>query len=268
MVWGQSRIAFFMMPTKHLALAFILLISSYSIHYGQSAEALIKEGQRFENEFNQDEALKKYEAVLKQDPNHVWALTRASRMIANIATRQSDNKKKLEKLAVAEKYSKRALQLNDKDANAHFSLLVVLGLQSELAPSPREKLKDAKLIRAEAEKIIQLDSTYALAYFVLGKWHYELSKLTWVERVACDLFYGGLPAGVSMKESVKNFNKALALDPEQIIILYGHASALHFEGKDAEAIRVLEKAIRLPLRDVDDALRKEKCKELLKELKN
>ena len=139
---------------------------------------------------------------------------------------------------------------------------------SEIAPSPREKLKDAKLIRLEAEKIISLDPKYGLGYFVLGKWHFELSKLTWVERVACDLFYGGVPDGVSMEESFKNFNMALKLDPDQIIILYGKAAALHYEGKDEEAIRILERAISLPLRDVDDEFRKERCKTLLKEIKD
>lgn len=225
------------------------------------------DGHQLEGEFKIAEALKRYEMALQQDPDYVPALIRASRMTSNIAAHIKELPKKKEELAIAEKYSKRAVTLNPENPDAHFSLLVVLGLQSEIAPSPREKLKDAKLIHEEAEKIISLDPKYALGYFVLGKWHYELSKLTWVERVACDLFYGGVPKGVSMEESFKNFNIALKLDPDQIIILYGKAAALHYEGKDEEAIRILERAISLPLRDVDDEYRKERCKTLLKEIK-
>jgi tetratricopeptide (TPR) repeat protein len=234
----------------------------------QTKEALMEEGRVLEGEFKIEEALKKYETALQQDADFVPALVRASRMTSNIAAHIKDLPKRKEQLAIAEKYSKRAVALNADNPDAHFSLLVVLGLQSEIAPSPREKLKDAKLIKSEADKIISLDPKYALGYFVLGKWHYELSKLTWVERVACDLFYGGVPEGVSMEESFKNFNIALKLDPDQIIILYGKAAALHYEGKDQEAIRILERAITLPLRDVDDEFRKERCRNLLKEIKD
>jgi tetratricopeptide (TPR) repeat protein len=251
-----------------IRVALFLLLIVPAFLFAQSADELLKEGLALEKDFKLAEALQKYEAALKINPDHPQVLVRASRMTSNAASRITDKDKKREKLSVAEKYAKRSLQLDDRDPEAHFALLVVWGLQSEIAPSPREKLKDAKLVREEAEKIIKLDPNYALAYFVLGKWHYELSKLTWVERVACDLFYGGLPEGVSMQESVKNYNKALQLDPTQIIILYGHASALHYEGKDEEAIRVLEKALSLPLRDADDEQRKGKCRELLKEIKD
>jgi tetratricopeptide (TPR) repeat protein len=242
-----------------------LIFSSFTL-FGQTSEVTMTEGLGLEEEFKPAEALKKYEIVLKQNPDHIQALIRASRMMCNAAGRMVDKIEKGEKLAQAEVLAKRAVQLGPQIADAHFSLLVVLGLQSEIAPSPREKLKDAKLIHEEAQKIIEINPGYALAYYVLGKWHYELSSLTWVERVACDLFYGGLPQGVSMKESIKNFDKAIELDPDQIIILYGYALTLHYQGKDEDAKRVLQKAINLPLRDVDDPARKEKCKALLKKI--
>lgn len=250
------------------AILLILFVTSCVILSAQSNTALMEEGHRLESDFKIVEALKRYESILRHDADYVPALIRASRMTSNIAAHIDELPKRREQLAIAEKYSKRAVFLNPENPDAHFSLLVVLGLLSEIAPSPREKLKDAKLIRLEAEKIISLDPKYGLGYFVLGKWHFELSKLTWVERVACDLFYGGVPDGVSMEESFKNFNMALKLDPDQIIILYGKAAALHYEGKDEEAIRILERAISLPLRDVDDEFRKERCKTLLKEIKD
>jgi tetratricopeptide (TPR) repeat protein len=236
--------------------------------FSQSIEVLMDEGLRFESEFKPGEALKNYKAILKQNPDHAKALLHASRMTSNEASRIKNIDLKRTKLLEAEKYSRHSLEINNADPDAHFSLLVALGLQAEIAPSAREKIKDAMNIREECEKIISIDSTYALAYFVMGKWHYELSKLNWFERMTCDLFFGGLPEGVSMEESVRNFNKALSLDPTQIIILYGHATVLHYEERDKEAIAVLEKALKLPLRDMDDEERKGKCSELLKEIKN
>jgi tetratricopeptide (TPR) repeat protein len=249
-------------------LLILLVVGSSPFVLGQTVETLMEDAFRFEKEFKPDEALKKYKAILIQNPDHAKALWHASRMTSNEASRIKDEEKKRFKLLEAEKYSRRSLERDSMDADAHFSLLVALGLMSEIAPSAREKIKDALIIRDEAEKIIGIDSTYALAYFVLGKWHYEISKLNWFERMACDLFFGGLPEGVSMDESIRNFNKALKLDPTQIIILYGHATVLHYQEKDKEAIAVLEKALSLPLRDMDDEERKGKCRELLSEIRD
>jgi len=247
---------------------FVIFLSLFSNFLSaQNIDVLMEDGLRYEKEFKLEEALRKYEEILKSEPNHLQALIHASRMTSNIAGHIKDKEQRRERLVIAEDYAKRSIKLNPKSPDAHFSLVVTLGLQSEIAPSPREKVKDAKLLRAEAEKIIEVDPNYALGYFVLGKWHYEVSKLNWFERTACDLFFGGFPDGVSMHEAVKNFNKATALDPNQIIILYGHASVLHYEGEDEEAIKVLQKAINLPIREPDDAFRKEKCKELIKEIK-
>jgi tetratricopeptide (TPR) repeat protein len=245
----------------------IFLYLNADFLFGQSASMLMEEGLRFEKEFKLEEALKKYESVLKAEPNHLEALIHASRMTSNIAGHIEDKDARRKKLVVSENYSRRAIKINPGSADAHFSLVLTLALQSEVAVSPREKVKDAKLIREESEKIIELDPNYALGYFVLGKWHFEVSKFNWLERTACDLFFGGFPENVSMEEAKKNFDKAIALDPNQIIILYGQASILHYEGEGEKAIQILHRAISLPVREADDAFRKEKCEKLLKEIK-
>jgi tetratricopeptide (TPR) repeat protein len=265
MVGSQSWSSFFL--NMKCVLLVVFVVGCFP-GFSQSVEVLMEEGLRLEQEFKPAEALRNYKAILKQDPDHAKSLLHASRMTSNEASRIKNVDLKRTKLLEAEKYSRHSLEINNADPDAHFSLLVALGLQSEIAPSAREKIKDAMIIRDECEKIIALDSNYALAYFVLGKWHYEISKLNWFERMACDLFFGGMPEGVSMEESVRNFNKALALDPTQIIILYGHATVLHYEERDEEAIAVLQKALKLPLRDMDDEERKGKCRELLKEIKD
>jgi tetratricopeptide (TPR) repeat protein len=247
-------------------LSFFFLILSHTL-CAQSADILMNEGLLLEKEFKLDEALKKYDVVLKLQPNHVQGLIHASRMTSNLAGRMKDKEAKRDKLLVAETMARHAIELNPDSADAHFSLIITLGLHSEMA-SPKEKIKDAKLLKAEAEKIIEIDPSYALAYFVLGKWHYEVCKLSWFERTACNLFFDDFSEGVSMEESLKNFKKALALDPTQIIILYGYSSALHYLRKDEEAISILEKALTLPIREPDDAVRKEKCRELIREIKN
>jgi tetratricopeptide (TPR) repeat protein len=243
----------------------LLACSCYSLS-AQSIEARLQEGLRLESEFKPEEALKKYESVLQSDPDNVRALTHGSRMLSNRAGHATDAGIRTTSLRRAESYSVKAIRLDSLSTDAHFSLIVTQGLQAESAGSPREKIKNAKVIRKEAEIILRLDSSYALAYFVLGKWHHELSQLNWFERVACDLFFGGLPEGVSMDKAVVYFQQALRLEPNNILFLYGQAIALHYQRKDKEAILLLNRALKLPPNDPDDFIRRDKCVRLLKEI--
>jgi tetratricopeptide (TPR) repeat protein len=144
--------------------------------------------------------------------------------------------------------------------------IIAIGLMTEVAGSPREKIQDAKTIRMEAETLLKLDSTFAPAYFILGKWHFELARLSWVEQMACKLFFGGLPDGISMEAAIENFKKASILQPNTILFLFGEASAFHYEGEDEKAIRLLKQALALPPKEPDDLPRKERCSQLLREI--
>ena len=243
-----------------------LLLISLQIASGQSADSLFHEGFKLESSFHADEALERYSLAIQLNPNHIQALTHSSRMLSNRAGHNPNLDLKIKDLQEAETVSRRAIALKPNSTDAHFSLIVTLGLQAESAGNPREKIKNAKIIREEAEIILRLDSTYALAWFVLGKWHHELSRLNWYERLACELFFGGLPEGISMDKAVYYFNRALRLEPESILFLYGQAISLHYLNEDDQARAILKRALQLPLKDPDDAIRKQKCSALLKEI--
>ncbi len=243
-----------------------LLLFSLQIAWGQSADSLFHEGLKLEKAFLTDEALARYSMAIQLNPEHVQALTHTSRMLSNRAGHNPDLGQKVKDLREAEAISRRAIALRATSTDAHFSLIVTLGLQAESAGSPREKIKNAKIIRDEAEIILRLDSTYALAWFVLGKWHHELFRLNWYERLACEWFFGGLPEGISMDKAVYYFNRALRLEPDSILFLYGQAISLHYLKKDEQARSILKRALQLPLKDPDDSIRKQKCSALLKEI--
>lgn len=243
-----------------------LLLLSVHVAWGQSADSLFQEGLRLEKNFHTDEALARYSRAIQLNPEHVGALTHTSRMLSNRAGHNSNHEQKIKDLHEAEKLSRRAIALESRATEAHFSLIVTMGLQAEAAGNPREKIKNARIIREEAETILRLDSTYALAWFVLGKWHHELSRLNWYERLACEWFFGGLPEGISMDKAVNYFNRALQLEPDSILFLYGQAISLHYLNRDKEARAILKRALQLPLKDPDDSIRKEKCSTLLREI--
>ncbi|SKC78662.1 hypothetical protein [Ohtaekwangia koreensis] len=227
------------------------------------------EGMHLEKEFKVEAALEKYELCLKSNPHHAQALTHASRMLSNIGGRLPVDKKEEKKkyYSKAKAYAIRSVAINNQDIEARLAYIISMGLMTEVAGSPREKIQDAKLIRQEADAMIKMDSTFAPAYFILGKWHFELARLSWIEQMACKFFFGGLPENISMDAAIKNLKKASELQPNTILFLFGEASAYHYQDEDDKAVKLLQQALALPLKEPDDIPRKERCTALLKEIK-
>ncbi len=237
--------------------------------FGQSTQTHFEEGLKLEKAFKVEAALEKYELVLKANPNHAQALHHASRMLSNIGGRMKDDvEKKKNYFIQAKAYAAKSIELNGDSPEARLAHIVAMGLLSEIAASPREKLNDAKVIRYEAETILKIDSTFAGAYFVLGKWHYELAKLSWYEQLACKVFFGGLPEGISIDAAQKYFQKASALEPNTILYLFGEASVYAFKHDYKKARTLLEHALSLPNKEPDDSQRKDRCRQLLNEIKS
>jgi Flp pilus assembly protein TadD len=69
-----------------------------------------------------------------------------------------------------------------------------------------------------------------------------------------------------MDKAVHYFNRALKLEPDSILFLYGQAISLHYLDRDEQARAILKRALQLPLKDPDDSIRKEKCSALLREI--
>ena len=252
---------------RRIVLIIVLIGITFSMTSANSSEEWVKRGILAEKKFDEQNALKFYELAIKENPNHVEALWRASRMLSNSAGRSADKNGKLVKAKQADALAKKAIRLNPQSVEARLCHIIALGLLSEVASSPSEKLTNAKVIYAEAETVLTIDSLNAPAYYVLGKWHLELAKLNWAEKLACNLLFGGVPRGVSFDKSLRYFEKAIRLQPDYILFYYGKASVFYHTGSYDKAITILERALHLTPVEPDDAIRQQKCKSMLKESK-
>ena len=208
-------------------------------------------------------ALACYRQVIDTGVPNSEATWRAARMMANIAGHSTDRSAKYKQAMEARDMARRAIQLDSKSKDARLAYIISMGLLSEAASSPREKLQNAKIIRSEADALLNMDSAYAPAHYILGKWHYELAKLNWIERLACNTLFGGLPGDVSFERSLRYLEKAIALQPDYILFHYAKACTLYETGKYGDAIRELELALSLPRQEPADKTRHEKCADLL-----
>jgi hypothetical protein len=255
------------LPYLSINILLVILMTASCSSYGQD---YFQEGLALEKEFKIEAALEKYEQAILQNPENGLAFYHASRMLSNIGGNLPLSKKELkkEKYQKAKAFALTSIQFLPENPHTHLAYTIALGLLSEISGTPREKIVDAKIIKEEGETIIRLNPTMAEGYFILGKWNFELSKLNWFEQMACQVFFGGLPEGFSMEAAKENFEKANQLQPNTILFLFGEASVLHYQGKLIQAKKLLERAIGLPLQEPDDAQRKLRCQQLLKQIKN
>lgn len=226
------------------------------------------QGLKLENEFKVEAALEKFELAIRQNPKNAEALTHASRMLSNIGGRlpKTERDQKLDYYARAKTYAEKSIEISPTGTENRLAYVISLGLQSEIATNPHEKVRHAQNIHNEATRILQLDSTFAEAYFILGKWQYELSRLNWMELMACRIFFGGFPEEISMERALEYFKKANSYKQDYILFLFGLASAQHALGENDKATLTLQRALALPLSEPDDAPRKERCQNLLKQI--
>lgn len=247
---------------------FLFYLTLVCVEASAQSQDFFADGLKLEKEFKVEAALEKYEAAIRQNPKNAKALTHASRMLSNIGGRiaRTEHDRKLELYEKARVYAEKSMTLNNSDPEAHLAYVISLGLQSEIATNPHEKVRYAQNIHNEATKILKLDSTFAEAYFILGKWQYELSRLNWVELMACKLFFGGFPEQISLERSLEYFKKANSYKQDYILFLFGLASAQHALGDNDKATQTLQKALSLPMAEPDDATRKERCQALLRQI--
>lgn len=154
---------------------------------------------------------------------------------------------------------KRALELNEADADAHFQLARSLG-KIALFKGIFKSVSLAKQVRKEAERALHLDSLHDGAWHILGRWHREVSKKPKILRLPMGL-------GAANKEDALSFIKrAVELNPAYINH-HLEMGITYLRSKDKNAARLeFEKTLELPSQRPLDEKYKSEAKKYLAEM--
>jgi tetratricopeptide (TPR) repeat protein len=242
-----------------------LLILLPCSNQAQDVNLLLKEAQQFESSFKDGEALQKYVEVIRLQPQHIMALSKASELNCIIGKRQATKEKQKAFYRMAQNYAQRALQAGPNNSAANCAMAVATGRLAMMA-SGDEKIKGIKEVKIYAEKSIKADATNFKAWHILAKWHYEVSDLNGVERWLVKVAYESLPKA-SLDEAIKDYEKSRQLNPGFILNYLELAKAYHRKDNDKKAVELLEAMMKLPNTFTDDASIKVKGKKLLEEYK-
>lgn len=252
-----------LMKQLHLLSFFILLTITA---FAQDIETLLAEGKRLKAQYKEQEALSKFESVLKKEPDNEVALQQASYLLSVTGDRQKSREQQVASYERAQSYAQAGIRLNEKNAEHHFNYALALGRLSLLADS-EGRLKNAKLIKQQAERALVLDPKHAGANHIMGRLNREISNMSSVKVLAAKALYGGVPENCSFAQAELYFQKAMQNRPGYILYYYDAALNYVYMGKKDEARKLLEKAVSLPMITPDDPYRVNDCKALLAKLK-
>lgn len=247
-----------------LFLALTLLISHVAV-CDERVDGLIREGSVFDDKFQPKEALDCYLPAEKLDPDNVDLLLRIARQYRHLMQDATKTDQKLRLGEIAKKYAGRAAALAPNNAEAHLSMAISYAKMTPILGT-KERMEYSRLIKTSVDKAISLDPTKDRAWHILGCWHQRLADIGMVKRAIAMVVYGGLPAATN-EESVKCLQKAIELNPNDLIHYIELGRTYAQMGKTAEARRYIEKGLAMPDVGKDDPEAKKLGRETLAELK-
>jgi tetratricopeptide (TPR) repeat protein len=215
---------------------------------------------------NYEAAFPLYQMLLKSDSNNVNYVYGAAQSYCRIGYRQATESAKQNYYKTGLKLAQKAVKLDDKNAEAHFSYALALGRINENAGS-KQKIANAKLIKREADRCIELNAKHAGAWHLLGRWHRELASLSSMEKAMVNSFFGGMPTGASNDKAIECFKTAINLESGYILHKYELANTYYKMDDKTNAKTWLAEAMKCEQKTTDDKDGYKKCEELQKELK-
>jgi len=243
---------------------FLLLICSTAVLAAQDINVLLQEADKLEKALNEKGALEKYQQVVRLHPASLQALNKCSELCSRVGNRETSQKARFDYYEAAQTFASIALKIAPQNSAANCMMAIALGRLS-LEKSGKEKVKAAKEIKKYADLALKNDPQNAKAWHVMGRWHYEVSNLSFVEKAAVKLMFGGMPKS-SFKEAVAAFEKAKALSPDFVINYFELAKAYKKTGEKSKAKTAINTMLQLPNSTEDDEASKTNAKKLLKEL--
>ena len=164
-------------------------------------------------------ALRDYDAAYKSRPSGFQELFRMSRVyndLGRAALSNSDSSEFFYRQAIA--FADSLYRHYPDTSVTQFMYALTYG---SLLPfsGVRERVRIGKLVHDHALRALELDSTYTMAYVLLGIFEREASKLSWLEKGIVRIVFGQDIRG-SLQQSELYFNTALQYEPKNIFASY------------------------------------------------
>lgn len=201
---------------------------------------------------------------LNEYPDDVDILWRIARAHFDIADQTADIEIHKAHLYPGIEAAKKALELNPSSARANHWYAVLIG-KIGLLEGTEQKIINSYDVEKYGLRAIELDPSYDGTYHVMGRWHFELASLSWIERTIAEWVYETPPEG-GFDHAADFYRKAIQAKPDEIRHHLWLGKTLIELDDEAEAEKVFNHIMKMkPMDDSDRNMQKE-AKELLEDL--
>lgn len=240
--------------------AFTLVFHCKSVAQQQTGDSLAAKADSLYEAYAEEEALEAYEQILENEPDNYEALWRASFLHSRIGNRLEGEDTQRAYYNRAINLAEQALKADSTNAQSHFVMSVAMGRKALIAGA-RDRVAASRDIKRHVDRALAYDSTHAGAWHVLGRWHFKVANLSFVERLAANTLFGGIPGDASNQKAAQSIERAIELNDHYV--LYYHDLAMVYDemGEEQKAIEACRKALELQNLTPDDPALKKECKE-------
>ena len=244
-----------------------LLLAAFTSVHAQSAAEQVALGDKESAARHSAAALERYESAIKLDPRDFNALWKASREAVDIGEAETNDARRSSLNARATDYARRAVAINDKDADAHFHLARALG-RTALTLGARDRVKYAGEIRAQALRALELQPRHAGASHVMGEWNAQVMRLGGIQRMFAKTFLGAsLFDSASWAEATRYMQQAVAIEPNRLVHHLDLARVYRDSKRPDDARAEYLLALKVPLADPNDEMYRRAAESELKALR-
>lgn len=204
--------------------------------------------------------------ALAIEPKNYEALWKASRVETDLAESLANGPARDSAMTNAKRHAEDAIVVKPDDAEGHFSLARALGRKA-LAVGTMDRIRYAKVVRAEALEALRHDSTHAGALHVLGMWHAEVMRVNGLARAFARTFLGAQVFGLASWDSAQALlERSVRYDAVRIVHHLDLGAIYADRGDKARAREQFTLIERAPIREYNDALYKHQAAERLRKL--
>lgn len=248
----------------------VLFLFLNPISKSQTVEDLIKQGDKFTDEYKNQQALDSYIKAEKLDLGNWEVLWRISRAYVDIGEHMPEktSEQKDAQLEVYQKafnYADKAVKIAP-DKSLTLVRRAIANGRIALFKGVFSVAGVVNSVRDDCENAIKFNSgdnyTMALAHYVLGRTHAKISEKWAPARAVLGLGWADNEIAIS------EFKKAVSLYPNFRMFYLDFAKSYIREDEYQKAREVLNKVIESPKKDEDDDQRLAEAKSLLEEIKD
>jgi tetratricopeptide (TPR) repeat protein len=249
---------------KLIVTVFLVALCFFTTN-AQDVNVLFKQADNFETQLKETEALNVYKQILIAEPANMKALLKATELSCSTGERLPIKNDKRLTFESALAYAQRMVKADSTNADSYYALALASGKMTGVETENKKVIAYVRDIKINADKALKINPNHAMANFAEGKWHYELVTLNGFKKLAVKTLYGGLPEP-SIDDAIKYLEKCKTLAPYFALNYLTLAKAYKENSRPAQAIEVLNRLVKLPIRVFDDTAIKAEGQKMLQDL--